>query len=144
MDNLKVPAIVEKEMNKKWSDLFSEIVVQTKYYVKSMQKTVSDTKQSMAVNVDRSARRNNLVIYNFPEDDKDTKSKDKEFINQLINDFGLEFEYQRVVSSMARMSKIKVVGYIYCGICKSLNLPVTEKYHMNEPEKVRKVEDYVG
>ena len=52
-----------------------------------MQKTVSDTKQSMAVNADRSARRNNLVIYNFPEDDKDSKSKDKEFINELVNYF---------------------------------------------------------
>ena len=89
VDNLKVPAIVEKEMNKKWSDLFTENVVQIKDDMKTMQKTVSDTKQSMAVNADRSARRNNLVIYNFPEDDKDTKSKDKEFINQLKNGFGL-------------------------------------------------------
>ena len=105
MDNLKVPAIVEKEMNKKWSDLFTENVVQIKDDMKTMQKTVSDTKQSMAVNADRNARRNNLVIYNFPEDDKHTKSKDKEFINELVNDFGLEFEYQRDVSSMARMGR---------------------------------------
>ena len=105
VDNLKVPAIVEKEMNKKWSDLFTENVVQIKDDMKTMQKTVSDTKQSMAVNADRSARRNNLVIYNFPEDDKDTKSKDKEFINELVNDFGLEFDYQRDVSSMARMGR---------------------------------------
>ena len=51
-DNLKVPVRVEKEMNKKWSDLFTENVVQIKDDMKSMQKTVSDTKQSMAVNVD--------------------------------------------------------------------------------------------
>ena len=74
-------------MNKKWSDLFTENVVQIKDDMKTMQKTVSDTKQSTAVNADRSARRNNLVIYNFPEDDKDTKSRDKEFINELVNDF---------------------------------------------------------
>ena len=77
VDNLKVPATVKKEMNKKWSDLFTENVVQIKDDMKSMQKTVSDTKQSMAVNANRSARRNNLVIYNFPEDDKDTKVKTK-------------------------------------------------------------------
>ena len=53
--------------------------------MKTMQKTVSDTKQSMAVNADRNARRNNLVIYNLPEDDKDTKSKDKEFINEAYH-----------------------------------------------------------
>ena len=105
VDHLKVPAIVEKEMNKKWSDLFTENVVQIKYDMKTMQKTVSDTKQSMAVNADRSARRNNLVIYNFPEDDKDTKCKDKEFMNELVKDFGLEFDYQRDVSSMARMGR---------------------------------------
>ena len=105
MDNLKFPAIVEKEMNKKWSDLFTENVVQIKDDMKTMQKTVSDTKQSMAVNADRSVRRNNLVIYNFAEDDKDTKCKDKEFINELVKDFGLEFDYQRDVSSMARMGR---------------------------------------
>ena len=102
VDNLKVTAIVEKETNKKWSDLFTENVVQIKDDMKTMQKAVSDTKQSMAVNADRSARRNNLVIYNFPEDDKDAKSKDKEFINELVKDFGLEFDYQKDVSSMAR------------------------------------------
>ena len=64
-------------MNRKWSDLFTENVVQIKDDMKIMQKAVSDTNQSMAVNADRNARRNNLVIYNFPEDDKDTKSKDK-------------------------------------------------------------------
>ena len=48
MDNLKVLAIVEKEINKKWSDLFTENVVQIKDDMKAMQKTVSDTKQSMA------------------------------------------------------------------------------------------------
>ena len=49
-----------------------------------MHKTVSDTKQSLAVNADRSARRNNLVIYNFPEDDKDTKSKAKDSCVALL------------------------------------------------------------
>ena len=97
VDNLKVPAIVGKEMNKKWSDLFTENVVQIKDNMKTMQKTVSDAKLSMAVNADRSARRNNLVIYNLPEDDNDTKSKDKEFLNELVNEFGLEFDYQRDV-----------------------------------------------
>ena len=105
MDNLKVPAIVEKEINKKWSDLFTENVVQKKDDMKSMQKTVSYTKQSMAANADKSARRNNLVIYNLPEDDKDTKSKDKEFLNELVNDFGREFDYQRDVSSMGRKNE---------------------------------------
>ena len=37
----------------------------------------------------------------------------------------------------------KVAGYIHWRICKSLNLPVTEKYYMHEPEKVTKVEDNV-
>ena len=105
VDNLKFPAIADKEMNRKWSDLFTENVVQIKDDMKIMQKAVSDTNQSMAVNADRSARRNNLVIYNFPEDDKDTKSKDKEFINELVKDFGLEFDYQKDVSSMARMGR---------------------------------------
>ena len=105
IDNLKVPAIVEKEMNKKLSDLFTENVLQIKDDTKSMQKTDSDTKQRMAVHADRSARRNNLVIYNFPEDDKDTNGKDKEFINELVKDFGLEFDYQRDGSSMARMGR---------------------------------------
>ena len=98
----EVPALVEKEMNKKWSDLFTQNVVQIKDDMKTMQKTVSDKKQTMAINADRSARRNNLVIYNFPEDDKDTKCKDKGFINELVNDFGLEFDYQIDDSSMAR------------------------------------------
>ena len=52
--------------------------------MKTMHKTVSDTKQSLAVNADRSARRNNLVIYNFPEDDKDTKSKAKDSCVALL------------------------------------------------------------
>ena len=62
MDNLKVPTIVEKEMNKKWFDLFTGNVVQIKDDMKTTQKNFSDTKQSMAVNADRSASRNNLVI----------------------------------------------------------------------------------
>ena len=37
----------------------------------------------------------------------------------------------------------KVAGYIYWRICKNLNLPLTEKYYMHEPEKVTKIEDNV-
>ena len=36
-----------------------------------------------------------------------------------------------------------MAGYIHWRICKSLNLPVTEKYYMHEPEKVTKMEDNV-
>ena len=34
-----------------------------------------------------------------------------------------------------------MAGYIYWPICKSLNLPVTEKYYMHESKKVTKMED---
>ena len=37
----------------------------------------------------------------------------------------------------------KVAGYIHWRICKNLNLPVTEKYYMHEPEKVTKMKDNV-
>ena len=37
----------------------------------------------------------------------------------------------------------KVAGYIHWRFCKSLNLSMTEKYYMPEPEKVTKVEDNV-
>ena len=36
-----------------------------------------------------------------------------------------------------------MTGYIHWRICKSLNLPVTEKYYMHEPQKVTKMEDNV-
>ena len=37
----------------------------------------------------------------------------------------------------------KVADYIHWRIYKSLNLPVTEKYYMHEPEKVTRMEDNV-
>lgn len=105
VESLKVPDITDKELTKRWSDLFRENVAEIKDDMKTVQRTVTDAKQSMDITADRSSRRNNLVIYNLPEDEKEAKNKDKDCLVELAKEFGLEFDYNRDVSSMARMGR---------------------------------------
>ena len=101
-----LPITSSTEMKRQWSDLFMNNVGLVKN-VECAQKTVVDTSANLKVNLDRTLRRNNLVFYNLPEDEKDTKMKDKEFLTEL-KFFGLDFEFQKDVSSFARMGRRQI------------------------------------
>ena len=54
--------------------------------VSDVQKSVVDTKTSMELNAERILRKNNIVAYNVPENEANSKSKDKESIIKLLKE----------------------------------------------------------
>ena len=54
--------------------------------VSDVQKSVVDTKTSIELNAERILKKNNIVAYNVPENEANSKSKDKECILKLLKE----------------------------------------------------------
>ena len=107
LNETTLPVTSSSEMERQWSDLFKNNVDLVEN-VKCAQKAVVDTSANLNVNLDRTLIKNNLIFYNLPEDEKDTKTKDKEFLTELMKFFGLDFEFQKDVPSFARMGRRQI------------------------------------
>lgn len=72
-----------KQEAKKWSDLFTEKVETLATHVKKVQTNVIDAKEKIESSDEKLKRRNNIVIYNLPEN---SKAKDKDMILKLMKE----------------------------------------------------------
>ena len=88
--------------NKKWSELFKDRVEVLTSNVKSIQQSVEDTGTKINIAADRQRRVNNTVIYNMPENDNNSRTKDKENVLKLLEDI-TEIQLEKDISDVYRL-----------------------------------------
>lgn len=86
-----------KQEAKKWSELFSSKVETLVSDVKTVQKNVSYVNE-------RSLRKNNIVIYNVPENESNSRLKDRDFVLNMMKEISGK-DMKDNINELFRMGK---------------------------------------
>ena len=125
-----------------WSDLFKNKVELLATDMKIVQKSVEVTKSTIDINNDRQRRKNNIVAFNVPENETNSRLKDKEIVLKILLEVsGMDMEGDVVdvfrmgrrldVSQKPRPLLIKLSGLI----AKNLILENSFKLRRSELHK---------
>ena len=90
--------------SKKWSELFKYKVEVLTSNVKSIQQSVEDTETKIYVAADRQGRINNIVIYNMPENDNNSRTEVKDNVLKLMEDI-TKMKLEKDISDVFRLGR---------------------------------------
>ncbi|ESO04348.1 hypothetical protein HELRODRAFT_172715 [Helobdella robusta] len=104
LNEVKNQVAKEEEMTKKWNEVVKGNIESLTTNVKEIHSSVLDTKNHLDVANERDIRRNNLVIFNIPENESFSWKADKEKMLQLLKEITDE-NLEKKVSNVFRLGK---------------------------------------
>ncbi|ESN91336.1 hypothetical protein HELRODRAFT_165358 [Helobdella robusta] len=104
LNEVKNQVAKEEEMTKKWNEVVKGNFESLTTNVKEIHSSVLDTKNHLDVANERNIRRNNLVIFNIPENESFSWKADKKKVLQLLKEITDE-NLEKEVSNVFRLGK---------------------------------------